>query len=71
MHGQSATAQNGAVDQLNEESYQAAQRGQAFSAAGAGGRSGSSMTPDGSGGANGMSKGLNSGTADSMGEPGK
>jgi hypothetical protein len=32
MHGRADTSQSSAVDQLNDRSYQAAQRGQAFSA---------------------------------------
>ncbi|HVY17575.1 MAG TPA: hypothetical protein VHB27_20310 [Rhodopila sp.] len=59
MHaGRSDTSQNAAVDQLNEQSYQAAQQGQNFAPGGAGGSSapatgGSGMSPGASGGASG------------------
>jgi hypothetical protein len=55
MHGRSDTSQNAAVDQLNDQSYQAAQSGQAFSAAD--NSSSGAMAPGGSGRMNGMSSG--------------
>jgi hypothetical protein len=51
MHGKADTSQDAAVNQLNDQSYQAAQRGQAFGASNMGS---SGMT---SGGTNGMSSG--------------
>ena len=60
-HGRTDTSQNAAVDQLNEQSYQAAQNGQAFSATDNG--SSGTMPPSGSGRMNGMSgAGVGSGT---------
>ena len=57
----SGRCQNAAVDQLNEQSYQAAQNGQAFSATDNG--SSGTMAPSGSGRMNGMSgAGVGSGT---------
>ena len=54
MHGAgSATSQDAAVDRLNEQSYQAAQQGQAFSTGG----SGSMSQPPASGNMNGAPSG--------------
>jgi hypothetical protein len=53
MHGRTDGSQDAAVDQLNEQSYQAAQNGQAFSAS----TSSGTMAPGGSGGMRGMSGG--------------
>jgi hypothetical protein len=55
MHGRTDTSQNAAVDQLNEQSYQAAQNGQAFSVTDSG--SSGTMAPTRSGRMNGMSGG--------------
>jgi hypothetical protein len=50
MHSsKGANAQDAEVDRLNEQSYQAAQRGQAFSATGSSGGSGAMMAPNGAG----------------------
>jgi hypothetical protein len=53
MHARNDRSQNSAVDQLNDQSYQAAQRGQSFSAADSG--SSGSMSPAPSGSMNDMS----------------
>lgn len=58
MHGRNDRSQDAAVDQLNEQSYQAAQNGQAFN----GSTMSGSTAPAGSGGMKGMSgdmKGMN------------
>jgi hypothetical protein len=53
MHGKTDTSQDAAVDQLNNQSYRAAQQGQAFSGSGASG----GMTAPGTGSAPGDSVG--------------
>jgi hypothetical protein len=63
MHGRSDASQDAAVNQLNDQSYQAAQRGQAFGTSNMGS---SGMTP---GGTNGMPGG--SGAADTSNTSGK
>jgi hypothetical protein len=55
MHGRNDSSQNSAVDQLNDKSYQAAQRGQSFSATDSG--SSGAMSPAPTGGMNHMSGG--------------
>jgi hypothetical protein len=54
MHGRTDTSQDAAVDRLNDQSYQAAQQGQAF---GSNGPGMSAMPPGGSGSASDMSGG--------------
>jgi hypothetical protein len=73
-HSREDTSQNAAVDRLNDESYQAAQRGEAFGASNMGQRdmtapSGSGSmrgtgSMSGTGSMNGMSSGPMSGTSD-------
>ncbi len=65
MHGRSDASQDAAVNQLNDQSYQAAQRGQAFGASNMGS---SGMT---SGGMNGMSSGSGAGAPDTSNTSGK
>jgi hypothetical protein len=60
MHGRTDTSQDAAVDQLNDQSYRAAQQGQAFSASNTG--AGGMTAPGGSSRMNGMSSGPTSGT---------
>jgi hypothetical protein len=55
MHGRTDTSQDAAVDQLNDQSYRAAQQGQAFSASNTG--TGGMTAPGGSSRMNGMSSG--------------
>ena len=65
MHARADNSQNSAVDQLNEQSYQAAQRGQAFSASDSG--SAGTMSPGSSGSmSSGSSSGMSSGSSGSM-----
>ena len=54
MHGESATSQDGAVDDLNSKSYAAAQRGQPFNANGP--AAGSAGNGSMAGGSDGMMK---------------
>jgi hypothetical protein len=74
MHARRDTSQNSAVDQLNEQSYQAAQRGQAFSASDSGSSgnmsSGGSSGMRGSGSMNDMSGGSMSPTGSASGAGG-
>jgi len=70
MNGKSDTSQEAAVDQLNEQSYQAARSGQAFNGSGSAGNSGGMPAPRGSGTMNDMSGGSMSGHG-SMGSGGK
>jgi hypothetical protein len=55
MHARNDSSRNSAADQLNEQSYQAAQRGQSFSASDSG--SSGAMSPAPSGSMNDMSGG--------------
>jgi hypothetical protein len=52
--GKSATSQDAAVDNLNEQSYQAAQKGQAFTGGGSDQGSAGMTNPSGSGSMNNM-----------------
>ena len=56
-HRHGAASQDEAVDRLNEQSYEAAQKGQAFSASGSDNGSGGMMAPSGPGSQNGTSGG--------------
>ena len=68
MHNQSANAQDEEVNRLNDESYQAAQRGQAFSIPGS---NGAMMAPNGSGsGAHMMPQSNPPGAMNGYGAPG-
>jgi hypothetical protein len=58
MHARTDSSQNSAVDQLNDQSFQAAQRGQSFSSSDTG--TSGSMMPAGSGSMGGMSGGSSS-----------
>jgi hypothetical protein len=65
MHGKSDSSQDAAVNQLNDQSYQAAQRGQAFGAS----NMGSAGMPSGS--MNGMSGGSGANAPDTSNASGK
>lgn len=65
MHGKSDASQDAAVNQLNDQSYQAAQRGQAFGTS----NMGSAGMPSGS--MNGMPSGSGAGAPDTSNSPGK
>ncbi len=65
MHGKSDASQDAAVNQLNDQSYQAAQRGQAFGAS----NMGSAGMPSGS--MNGMSGGSSASPPDTSNTSGK
>ena len=61
MHARNGGSQNGEVDRLNDQSYQAARSGQAFN----GSAPGDMSTPSGSGSMNDMSGGSMSKTSPS------
>lgn len=65
MHGKADTSQDSSVDQLNEQSLQAARSGQAFNAGG----SGNTSMQGGSGSMNDMSGGSMTGTAPNARNP--
>jgi hypothetical protein len=65
MHGKSSSSQDAAVNQLNDQSYQAAQRGQAFGAS----NMGSAGMPSGS--MNGMPGGSGASAPDTSNTSGK
>ena len=60
-HGQTDSSQDDAVNNLNDQSYQAAQKGQAFGSGASDSGSGGMTKPGGSGRMNGMSGGSMSG----------
>lgn len=70
MHNKSATSQDAEVDRLNEQSYQAAQRGQAYSVNGASSGSGAMMAPNGSSSAPMMPQSKPPGAMNGYGTPG-
>lgn len=63
MHGRTDTSQDATVDRLNEQSYQAAQQGQTFSATGSGSAPAMPMPATGSTMTKGMSGGDSGGSA--------
>jgi hypothetical protein len=68
MHARTDGSQNSAVDQLNDQSFQAAQRGQSFSSSDTGAPG--TMTPAGSGSLNDMSGGSSSPASSASGSGG-
>jgi hypothetical protein len=71
MRGKTDTSQDAAVNRLNDQSYQAAEKGQAFSANDSNTTPGAATPPSGAARTNGMSGGSTPGTTGSTGDSNK